>query len=305
MNFQRREREIGVARRVALLRMAFGIVWIVDASLKLQPTFAHGFEAQIVAARDGQPALLRPWFDLWIHVTSTAPGAFAYLTVGFELLTGLGLLLGLAGRAGYAAAFLYSLALWAIPEGFGGPYGASSTDVGAGIVYAVVFAALYGLDTLAGEPAWALDAQLGRRLRWWHHVAEPAPAVSPPPIAQLRPQPGGYAVVWQRSGGPIATGKLVLEESGLVLAGAAENRVVELAIAYADITEVKRLHAQPGRLGGCPSVNLVCDRGDTVTLAAPQASVILGELGQLIGERTPGLPVPAAASLSARTAAIR
>jgi len=47
----------------------------------------------------------------------------------------------------YVAAALYGIGLWAIPEGSGGPYPHSATDVGSGILYAVVFAALYQLDT--------------------------------------------------------------------------------------------------------------------------------------------------------------
>jgi len=85
------------------------------------------------------------------------------------------LLIGFARRLGYIGAIVFSLAVWAIPEGFGGPYSAKAvpTDVGTGIIYAVVFAALYGLETLAGPASWSVDTALEQRIPWWHTVAEP------------------------------------------------------------------------------------------------------------------------------------
>jgi thiosulfate dehydrogenase [quinone] large subunit len=157
-----RRTRLELAQRVALVRIGFGLIWLVDAALKLNSSFIHGFQSQIVAAADGQPAWLRPWFDFWADVTGSSPHAFAYLTVVLEAVIALGLLLGLGRRIGYLVAFVYSLALWAIPEGFGGPYGHGSTDLNAGLIYAVVFAALYGLETMAGG-AWAIDRRLERR----------------------------------------------------------------------------------------------------------------------------------------------
>ncbi len=37
---------------------------------------------------------------------------------------------------------LLSLMIWSIVEGFGGPYGPGSTDVGAAIMYAFIFVAI-------------------------------------------------------------------------------------------------------------------------------------------------------------------
>jgi len=51
----------------------------------------------------------------------------------------------------------------AIPEGFGGPYTAGATDIGTGIIYAVVFAALYGLETAVSPSAWTVDGWLEGR----------------------------------------------------------------------------------------------------------------------------------------------
>jgi hypothetical protein len=39
------------------------------------------------------------------------------------------LLLGVARRAGYAVGIVYSLLVWGVGEGFGGPYTSGATDI--------------------------------------------------------------------------------------------------------------------------------------------------------------------------------
>jgi hypothetical protein len=49
-----------------------------------------------------------------------------------------------------------------------------ATDIGTAIVYVVVFAALYSLETLpAATGAWTLDRRVERSVGWWRRVAEP------------------------------------------------------------------------------------------------------------------------------------
>jgi nitrite reductase (NO-forming) len=165
---------LDIRRRVALLRIAFGLVWIIDASFKIAGTFVENFQSQVDGAAAGQPGWLHWWFEMWSDITAWGPHAFAYLTILIELLTGLGLVLGFARRPGYLLALLWSLAIWAIPEGFGGPYSSASTDIGTGIIYAIVFAALYGLETVSAAPAWAVDSAIERRIGWWKRLVEPA-----------------------------------------------------------------------------------------------------------------------------------
>ena len=57
---------------------------------------------------------------------------------------------------------LWSLAIWAIPEGFGGPYQpGQNTDVGTALLYALLFAVL--LAIVAGR-YYSLDCWLTPRL---------------------------------------------------------------------------------------------------------------------------------------------
>ena len=159
--------------RVAIARIAFGVLFAVDAALKWFPSFTTAFIDQVKGAFVGQPGWLQPWFRFWIRVFSTQPRFFAYATAVVETLIALALVLGLARAVTYFAAALYSLAIWAIPEGFGGPYTHGVTDIGAGIIYAVVFLTLYQLDTLADESPWSLDPWVERHLPWWRKLSEP------------------------------------------------------------------------------------------------------------------------------------
>ena len=56
---------------------------------------------------------------------------------------------------------LLSLVIWPTAEGFGGPYTAGSTDIGAAIIYVLVFV---GLVLSASGLYWGLDRRLTPRL---------------------------------------------------------------------------------------------------------------------------------------------
>ena len=167
-------RRFDLPQRVAALRIVFGVIWLIDAGLKMNSTFIHEFQGDFTEGAAGQPGWLKWWFDFWADVTGSSPHAFAYGTIVVELLIGFGLVFGFARRIGYIGGFIFSLAIWAIPEGFGGPYSMSSTDINQGIIYALVFAALYGLDSaVTTKPAWTVDEKIERRFSWWRPIAEP------------------------------------------------------------------------------------------------------------------------------------
>jgi len=161
-------------RRVAVARIAIGVLFAIDASLKWLPSFSRGtFLDEISGAAQGQPSWLHPWFRFWKQVASSNPRLFAYATAAVETLIALALILGVARAVTYFAAALFTLGIWAIPEGFGGPYTHGATDIGTGIIYTVVFLALYQLDTLADESPWSLDPLIERRFPRWRVVSEP------------------------------------------------------------------------------------------------------------------------------------
>lgn len=162
-----------LSKHVAILRIIFGLIWVINAAFKWHPSFKAGFLDQIKSAADGQPSWLHGWFSFWINLLSHNPHLFATLVTVIETLIALALIFGVARRATYISAAIFSLLIWSVAEGFGGPYSAASTDIGTGIIYAVVFLSLYGLDRLAGPAKWTLDTRITKRLPGWSAVSNP------------------------------------------------------------------------------------------------------------------------------------
>jgi uncharacterized membrane protein YphA (DoxX/SURF4 family) len=159
-----REKGTGIAR------IAFGAVWAVDAYLKWQPGFQNNFLGFLTGALDGQPAAVQAWINLWIRVVQADPKLFAVIVACTETAIAAGLLLGAFSNLTAAAGTLLSLVIWTTAEGFGGPYVSGSTDVGAAIVYVILFAALF--FARAGS-SFGLDRRLTPALGRWGFLASP------------------------------------------------------------------------------------------------------------------------------------
>lgn len=162
-----------LSKHVAILRIIFGLIWAIDATFKWQSSFRNSFLSQIQAAATGQPHWLSGWFNFWIRLFSHNPHAFAAVVTAIETLIAILLVFGIARRATYVSAAVFSILIWAIPEGFGGPYSSSSTDIGTGIIYAIVFFSLYGLDRLATQSTWSVDNYIVKHVPWWAVIANP------------------------------------------------------------------------------------------------------------------------------------
>ncbi len=162
-----------LSKHVAILRIVFGLIWGIDAAFKWQPAFKTGFLDQIKGAGAGQPSWLGGWFNFWVRLLSHNPHLFAWLVTIIETLIALALILGIARRVTYLSAAVFSLLIWAVAEGFGGPYSATSTDIGTGIIYTIVFLSLYGLDRLSSKGVWSLDNYIAKQVPWWSVVANP------------------------------------------------------------------------------------------------------------------------------------
>lgn len=177
-----------------IVRLLFGVIWGIDAYLKWLPGYRHTYLSNLKQAAQGQPSWLHGWFQFWINVQSGAPTLFATLTGLMETALALVLLLGIARRAGYTVGAVYALLVWAVGEGFGGPYMSGSTDIGTGIVYTMMFITLLAFAPPARRERLSLDRVLIKRLPWWRHVAEPhavdrvhgAPLVEPVVVGETR-----------------------------------------------------------------------------------------------------------------------
>jgi uncharacterized membrane protein YphA (DoxX/SURF4 family) len=163
-----------------LLRIGFGLIWAVDASLKWLPGFRNSFGQTLNGLADGQPGWLKPWFDLWGGLGHTEALALAYLIAVTETSIALAVILGFARKVTYIAAASYSLMLSAVAEGFGGPYQSGATDIGTGVIYSVVFLGLLVLSAYTGPDRHSADYHLEQRIPWWWRIAEmrgPEPAI--------------------------------------------------------------------------------------------------------------------------------
>src|SRR5215469_6018553 len=176
------------------LRITFGVIWLIDATLKWLPGFRAGYMSTIMGAARGQPGWLQPWFNFWIRFQHPDAMFLAYLVAAVETLIALALIVGFARKLTYISAIVFSLLIWATAEGFGGPYTAGAADIGTAVIYAVVFAGLLMLSYYAGPARFSADYYLEKKISWWWRVAEmrrPAPAKARASAAPAAPEPRG------------------------------------------------------------------------------------------------------------------
>jgi nitrite reductase (NO-forming) len=182
------------------LRIGFGVIWLTDAAMKWLPGFRSGFTGMVSGAAQGQPGWLLPWFRFWTGLVSPHAALFAYAVAVTETLIAVALLAGFARRLSCAGALVFSLMIWSVAEGFGGPYAAGSTDIGTGIIYAVAFAGLLVLGRHVPASRLTADYHLQQRLSWWH-LASGSPTAVPaarPAMTALPPAPAEPALTARR-----------------------------------------------------------------------------------------------------------
>lgn len=166
--------KVSLSKRIASLRILFGLVWVVDAIFKFEPAFYRGnaLSTFVVSKDTGEPSWLNPWFHFWFRLFGAHPEFFAIIILIIEVLIALSLVLGVARRITYAFAVPFCFLIWGVGEAFGGPYVAGTTDINAGFIYLIVFLLLYAADGLT-RPSWSLDNLLVSRFKWWSKIANP------------------------------------------------------------------------------------------------------------------------------------
>ena len=171
MTTNMKNKEQGTTQRslaIAFTRIAFGIVWAIDAYFKWQPDFANNFVSYLQETYDGQPAFIQAWLNFWINLVSINPHLFARIVALGETGIAIGLIFGLFSNLAYASGILLALVIWSVPEGFGGPYSPGATDIGAGIIYVFGF---LGLFLLSAGQYYGLDRILRSKLGRWRFLS--------------------------------------------------------------------------------------------------------------------------------------
>jgi nitrite reductase (NO-forming) len=175
---QRRElqREFPASQRYAIalvsMRVIFGFFWLIDGYLKLQPGMVQAFPGLIKSVAAGQPSWLQGWFSFWESTTAANASPAVYSIAILELALGSCLVLGVMRKLAYIVSFFYSLVIWSVPEGFGGPYGPGSTDIGTGVVYALASLLFLLIIGIFGPSPYSLDFQIEKRFPAWKRFAE-------------------------------------------------------------------------------------------------------------------------------------
>jgi cytochrome oxidase Cu insertion factor (SCO1/SenC/PrrC family) len=156
----------GEARGRSLLRVGFGLIWILDGILQAQPKMAGGLAAQVIeptaSASPGWVQHLVNWGGtIWSFHPVTAGAASVWVQAGI----GIWLLVAAHGpwsRLAGMAAVAWGLVVWVFGESFGGIFAPGLSWLtgapGAVLIY-VVAGALVALP----EDAWR-SARLGRLL---------------------------------------------------------------------------------------------------------------------------------------------
>jgi nitrite reductase (NO-forming) len=158
----------------ATMRILLGLAWAANAALKWVPAFGTGFLSMLTGASQDQPAFLKGWFGIVTAIASDGRASLlAFGSAAIETYLAVALLTGFARKLTYTMGAIYTALIWATAEGFGGPYvPGSSTDVGAAIIYTLLFLTLLINDAGVRFSRLSLDNVIERRLPRWRRVAE-------------------------------------------------------------------------------------------------------------------------------------
>lgn len=160
--------------RAAAVRIAFGVIWAIDASFKWLPGFIHGqtLDDELGGAADVHTPVIHQWLQMWHDIGTANPGAFAVGTAVIETLIALGLLFGAFSNLVFIGSAIFSLSIWSTAEHFHLPWTKSGiTDLGPSIGYVIASLALF---CCAAGSTWSVDRKLRNRLGKYAWLTSPA-----------------------------------------------------------------------------------------------------------------------------------
>src|SRR5690625_1433059 len=170
----------------AALRVAFGIIWVINSAFVCTPTFASNLVAYLTNAAAGQPAWSAFRFDTRIHIVTPHADPLVWLTQLAPTALTFALLFGFARRTIYMLAALCSLLIWSTADGFGGPYAIGASNMGVGISYVLIFAVLIAINTRSATSPYSIDYYIESVWPRWGLIAEwrvDKSARSPQPVS--------------------------------------------------------------------------------------------------------------------------
>ncbi len=155
-------------------RLLLGFVWLVNGVLKFTSGYVDSFLGNVQSAQANAPGWLSGWYSFWAAQATSNSTLIVYTVGVLEVVLGLALIFGFMRKIAYAGGVVLSLLIWAVPEGFGGPYtgGSGGTDVGTGVIYAIAFLGLIVINATYGPSRWSVDHLIERRFPGWARIAE-------------------------------------------------------------------------------------------------------------------------------------
>ncbi|MGH3631108.1 MAG: hypothetical protein ACRDRL_27150 [Sciscionella sp.] len=160
----------------AATRIAFGLIWAVDATFKWLPGFIHGqtLDRELGGAAKIHTPVIHQWIQLWHTVATAHPAAFATGTAIIETLIALGLIFGAFSNLVLLSSAVFSFGIWSTAEGFHLPWTRSGiTDLGPSAGYVIASLALF---LAAAGATWSLDTTLRAHLGRLAWLTSPSPA---------------------------------------------------------------------------------------------------------------------------------
>jgi uncharacterized membrane protein YphA (DoxX/SURF4 family) len=122
----------------ASLRIAFGVIWLIDGVLEWQPADFHNFLQLITAMSQGQPAPLAAVISAGQVVAAVNPILANALLAAVETAIGLSLITNVLSRWALRVSVLLAALIWVFGQGLGMVFMPGATDIQSGPLYVLV-----------------------------------------------------------------------------------------------------------------------------------------------------------------------
>jgi len=120
------------------VRIAFGVIWLIDGLLEWQPADFHNFLQLITAVGQGQPAPLAALIGAGQAVAAVNPILANGLLAALETAIGISLITNVLSRWALRIGALVAVAIWVFGQGLGMVFMPGATDIQSGPLYVLV-----------------------------------------------------------------------------------------------------------------------------------------------------------------------
>lgn len=137
-----------IFKNLNIIRIAVGLIWVVDGVLQLNPSFftAAFIHNEIQPASVGSPALLRSLVHVLSSLFLINPGLFNGIIAAVQIVIGLAIIVKASSKWGLASSIVWGSFVWLVGESAGGLFMPGNSLFmgfpGAALLYVVIAAAL-------------------------------------------------------------------------------------------------------------------------------------------------------------------